>query len=427
MAAEVEDDQGGVAGAAAAPLAQRAPGHRGGVALQVEVEGGTQDGPGRGGRRPGLGGGRPDLGSRRPAWGEQRPQVEQGVQRLGRAALAVGDPQLGELSPGQRVLGGREHPPPGQVGEHALAAADGAVAAGRRERVHPRRRLRQRREEGDLGPGEVRDRFVEVAARGVGDAVDAVAVGDDAQVVAQHLARAVALGEEDGGDRLGHLAQVAARARALHARHLHGDRRRPRDPAARPQVLQQRPGHRQRIDAGMGAEAAVLERQGRGAPAAAAPGPASSRARPLRRRRRGRRGGDGTPSKVPAAPRAARPGSGPGGRAAAGSAPARRGGPALRQGRSRTAPARGRPCPRRRAPRAAPAAAGRRAPAGRVSAGSRRTAPARKSWPRRAVAASSFAAANAPDAARPASLSPRHPAMTCWSLEHGRLGRDRRS
>ena len=185
------------------------------------------------------------------------------MQRLGRAALAVGDAQRRELSPGQRVLGGREHPAPGQLGEHALAAADGAVAACRRERVHPRRRLRQRREEGDLGPGEVLDRLVEVAARGVGDAVDAVAVRDDAQVMAQHLARAVALGEEDGGDRLGHLAQVAARARALHARHLHGERRRPRDPAARPQVLQQRPRHCERIDAGVGAEAAVLERQGR--------------------------------------------------------------------------------------------------------------------------------------------------------------------
>ncbi len=49
---QVQDDQGGVAGAAAAPLAQRSPGHLGSVALQVEVQRGAQDGRRRRRRRP---------------------------------------------------------------------------------------------------------------------------------------------------------------------------------------------------------------------------------------------------------------------------------------------------------------------------------------------------------------------------------------
>ena len=47
-------------------------------------------------------------------------------------------------------------------------------------------------EERGLGPEQVLDRLVEVAARRVGDPVDAVAVGHDAQVVGEHGLAAVA-------------------------------------------------------------------------------------------------------------------------------------------------------------------------------------------------------------------------------------------
>ena len=85
-----------------------------------------------------------------------------------------------------------------QQRQDALAARHGAQPAGRAEGVHRGGGLGDRREVGDLRPRQVLHRLVEVAAGRVGDPVDPVAVGGEAQVVGEQRLAAVAGGQEEG-------------------------------------------------------------------------------------------------------------------------------------------------------------------------------------------------------------------------------------
>ena len=147
----------------------------------------------------------------------------------------------------------------------SASRADRAGAAGRGERVHARRRLRDRGEEGDLGPAQVLDRLVEVAAGGVGDAVDAVAVGDDAQVVGEDGLAPVAGGHEERGERLDRLARVGGGPGCCMRATCMASVDAPETRRPRAQVLAQRAHDGERVDPGVAPEAAVLDRdRGRG-------------------------------------------------------------------------------------------------------------------------------------------------------------------
>ena len=170
--------------------------------------------------------------------------------------------QTGELRPGQFVLGLADDALLAKQPEEATATNDRALLPVAVEGVHPGRRLRQRREEGDLGPGEVLDRLVEVATGGVRDAVDAVSIRGKAQVLREDRLAAVAGGEEHAGERLDRLAEVRPPARILHSRHLHRERRRAGHPPAVTDVLKERASHRTRVDARVAPEVPVLEGNG---------------------------------------------------------------------------------------------------------------------------------------------------------------------
>src|SRR5262249_55004126 len=147
--------------------------------------------------------------------GEQRLETEDGVERLVAALLLIRNVERGELALGQLQLGGGEHPLAGQGAQRPLSALHRPPPPRRLVDVHLARRLRDAGEEGDLRPAQLLDRLVEVPPGRVGNAVDAVAVGHDAQVVAEDLLASVAQREEDGGERLLRLAHIAAFAWAL--------------------------------------------------------------------------------------------------------------------------------------------------------------------------------------------------------------------
>ena len=125
-----------------------------------------------------------------------------------------------------------------------------------------RRRLRDRRKQRDLGPAQIGDGLVEIPAGGMRDAVAAVAVRRQPQILGEHRRAAVARGQHQGGRRLDRFRPHIARRRVLHARHLHGDRRGAGAPMAACEVLPQRPRDGQEIDPGVMPEPPVFERQG---------------------------------------------------------------------------------------------------------------------------------------------------------------------
>src|SRR5206468_7666074 len=93
---------------------------------------------------------------------------------------------------------------------------------------------------------------------GVADAVAALAVGGEAQVLREYRLTTVARGQREGRPGLERLGPQRAWTRVLHAGHLHGDGRCARTP------VPQRAGDGDRVDAGMGPEAPVFEREGGG-------------------------------------------------------------------------------------------------------------------------------------------------------------------
>ena len=131
-----------------------------------------------------------------------------------------------------------------------------------RAKRHQAGRLGQGAEHGRLRRGEVGGRTVEIPARRVGDAVAALSVGRQAQVVGKYGGAPVAQREHHGGPGLDGLGPQRARAAVLHAGHLHRERRGPAA-APRDQVLAQRAQRGEGVDAGVGPEAAVFKGQRR--------------------------------------------------------------------------------------------------------------------------------------------------------------------
>ena len=169
----------------------------------------------------------------------------------------------GELAARHREVRLRHHILQGERLEHALAAELGLGQAVAAQRVHRRRRLWNGRQQRDLRPAQIRHRLVEVPARRMGDAVAAIAVRHQPQIVAQDRLAVVAGRQQQRRAGLHRLGPQRARRRVLHAGDLHGDGRSAGDTPAARQVLPGRPPQRQRIDAWMVPEAPVLQRQGR--------------------------------------------------------------------------------------------------------------------------------------------------------------------
>ena len=171
--------------------------------------------------------------------------------------------------------------------EHAVARS----ARGRDRAVRPAqlRRLRQRDQQRRLGHRQPARLLAEIGERRRANAFEIAAIGREAEIERQHLVlgeRALEL------DRAHHLPQLggerALGARLQQPRHLHGDGRAAGHDAAAGDELKRGARHRQRIDAGMRAEAPVLVGQqhvdiaridvARAWPAAASGPPASRRA-----------------------------------------------------------------------------------------------------------------------------------------------------
>ena len=205
---------------------------------------------------------------RRSLWREAIGEREQRMHRLGRAACRARAAAGASIS---------SAPPPSSMGVDRTPRRADARGSGARARIARWRptgsygfiragRLRDRGQKGDLGPRQILHRLVEIAPRGVADAVDLVAVGHDPQVVAEDPVAPVAQGQRHRGRHLDRLAEVAATApvERLHACHLHRQRRSARDPPIGRGVLAQGARHRDRIDAEVPAEAPVFDRHRRG-------------------------------------------------------------------------------------------------------------------------------------------------------------------
>src|ERR1041385_810580 len=105
--------------------------------------------------------------------------------------------------------------------ENALAAMNRAASPARLEWGHPARRLRDGGKKRDLGPAQIFDRLVEIAACGIGDAVNAVAVRHEAKIVAQDRLTAITRSEQESGESFRCFVKIAALLWVLQSRHLH--------------------------------------------------------------------------------------------------------------------------------------------------------------------------------------------------------------
>src|SRR4029453_11938203 len=99
-----------------------------------------------------------------------------------------------------------------------MAAPYRALEPGAPQGIHARRRLWNRGEERDLSPTQIIDRLVKIPARRMGDAVAAVAIGHEAQVVGKQGGTSVAPGKRNGCSRLPHFTPQGTPRRLLHAR-----------------------------------------------------------------------------------------------------------------------------------------------------------------------------------------------------------------
>jgi hypothetical protein len=88
--------------------------------------------------------------------------------------------------------------------------------------IHPAGSLWDGGQKRDFRPSEILRWLVEIPAGGMDDTVAAIAVGRDAQVMAQNSIPAVTLSQQDRGARLDQLVPHGARCRMLHPHHLHG-------------------------------------------------------------------------------------------------------------------------------------------------------------------------------------------------------------
>jgi hypothetical protein len=159
------------------------------------------------------------VGAQRLLEAEHGVEGEAGTLAAGRHSQGV------DLSQRKVVLLGANHAHRLEACQDLRPTAYCPGAAGCVERVHARGSLGDGGEEGDLRPAQVLDWLVEVAARGVGDAPDAVPVGDDAEVANKDSLAPVTGGHQERGEGLDRLAGEVAVLRVLHPCDLHGEGR----------------------------------------------------------------------------------------------------------------------------------------------------------------------------------------------------------
>ena len=172
----------------------------------------------------------------------------------GRAAQAVGH----GLGQGQPALEGGDRPPVPELFEEAvaLAAQPGPPRRGSREP----RVVRQDGQKGRLGPAQLVRAPAEVEPRGRVESDDVAAERRVGREQGQDPGFGQAGLEPQGQPGLAQLFGQGPRpVLPGQADDLHGDRARAALDPARPDVLTHRPGHGQRVDAGVGEEALVLE------------------------------------------------------------------------------------------------------------------------------------------------------------------------
>ncbi len=161
------------------------------------------------------------------------------------------------VEPGERHLVGRDATRRGDAVQHTVSCRP--CRSMRAIRPPRFRRLRQRNQQCGLRHGQPARLLAEVGQRSSPDALEVAAIGRKAQIQPEDFVLGQLALELDGPD---HLAQLRGErplgARLQQTRNLHGDGRPARDDPAVGDELKRRPRHRQRIDAGMRPEAAIL-------------------------------------------------------------------------------------------------------------------------------------------------------------------------